>query len=237
MDTWLVAHGAWSAGWAWKKMRPRLRAEGIELWTPTYTGVGERAHLAHPGITLDTHIADITSVLEWEDLADVSIVAHSYGGMVGTGIVDRAAARIRAIVYLDAFVPANGQSLFDLIGPDGETEMRSRASKDGDGWRVSPNPTPPDTQEKDVGWITPRRMPQPLGTFSQPIELLHDTSAIPRSYIYCQRSAPGDVFAQFADKARSDPQWQYRELDASHNPHITCPDALCRVLLELNNRS
>src|SRR5215469_4020979 len=102
MAVFVVAHGAWSAGWAWKKMHAPLREAGHQLYTPTLTGLGERAHLAHPGIDLDTHAADLTAVLEFEDLAKVVLVGHSYGGMVATVTADRAAARIAQVVYLDA---------------------------------------------------------------------------------------------------------------------------------------
>ena len=119
MTNVVVAHGAWSAGWAWKKMRPLLRAAGHEMWTPTYTGIGERVHLANPSIDLDTHIADVTGVLESEDLRDVALIGHSYGGMVATGVADRARDRIAQVIYLDAFVPQDGQSLADLAGDEG----------------------------------------------------------------------------------------------------------------------
>lgn len=230
--TVVVTHGAWSAGWVWKKMRHRLAAHGVQLWTPTYTGVGERTHLAHRDLTLDDHIADIAAVLEFEDLRDVTILAHSYGGMVGTGVCDRAADRVSAIVYLDAFVPSDGQCLLDLVGPEGAAGMRERAAA-GDGWRVSPNPPPPDTPPADVEWVTPRRGDQPFGTFTQPISLTADTSHIKRSYIYCLRYGPGDAFRQFSEMAQADPVWEHRAIDASHNPHITCPDALTGLLVEL----
>src|SRR3954465_4521099 len=100
MATFLVAHGAWSAGWAWKKMRPLMRAAGHELWTPTYTGLGERTHLGHADVSLETHIQDIIAALETEDLTDVILIGHSYGGMVATGVADRARARIAKLVYL-----------------------------------------------------------------------------------------------------------------------------------------
>ena len=96
VTVFVVAHGAWSAAWAWKKMRPLPRAAGHELWTPTYTGLGERAHLASPTVDLDTHIADVIGVLEMEDLRDVVLIAHSYGGMVATGVADRAREAHRA---------------------------------------------------------------------------------------------------------------------------------------------
>src|SRR5215475_12852732 len=104
MATFLVAHGAWSAGWVWKKMRPLLRERGHELFTPTYTGLGERAHLARHDVGLETHIADILGVLQFEDLRNVILIGHSYGGMVATGVADRAPERLAQLVYLDAFV-------------------------------------------------------------------------------------------------------------------------------------
>ena len=115
MATFVICHGAWSAAWAWKKVRPLLRAAGHEIFTPTYTGLGERAHQVSRSINLETHIADVLAVLDCEDLRDVVLVGHSYGGMVATGVADRAAERIAKLIYLDAFVPDNGQSLFDLL--------------------------------------------------------------------------------------------------------------------------
>lgn len=108
MATFGVAHGAWSSGWAWKKMRPLLRAAGHEIFTPSYTGLGERSHLSSPDLTLETHIQDIANVLFYEDLTDVVLIGHSYGGMVATGVADRASERIRQVIYLDAFVPRDG---------------------------------------------------------------------------------------------------------------------------------
>ena len=113
----LVCHGAWSAGWAWKKMHPLMAASGHRLVTPTYTGLGERAHLANPSIDLETHIEDILNVIKYEDLRDIVLVGHSYGGMVATGVADRARDRISQLIYIDAFVPEDGQSLLDLNEP------------------------------------------------------------------------------------------------------------------------
>src|SRR5213595_4274961 len=112
--TFLACHGAWSAGWAWKKMHPLMQAAGHRLVTPTYTGLGERAHLAHPAINLDTHIEDMLNVIRYEDLRDIVLIGHSYGGMVATGVADRARDRITQLIYLDAFVPDDGQSHLDL---------------------------------------------------------------------------------------------------------------------------
>jgi pimeloyl-ACP methyl ester carboxylesterase len=230
MATFVVAHGAWSAGWAWKKMRPPMRAAGHDFWTPTYTGLGERAHLANPDVSLDTHIEDIVAVLEAEDLHDVYLIGHSYGGMVATGIADRARARIKHLIYLDAFAPKDGQSAFDLQKPEQVAQRREAARKDGDGWRLATGPMPPDTAPEDVAWATPRRKPQPIKTFEQRLTLSAEPSA-PRTYIYCKRARPDDNFRQFLDRAKRE-GWRTYEIDASHNPHITAPDMLMKILGE-----
>jgi pimeloyl-ACP methyl ester carboxylesterase len=231
MATFVVVHGAWSAGWAWTKMRPLLRERGHELHTPTHTGLGERSHLAHAGLDLEAHIADVMAVLQFEDLRDLILVGHSYGGMVATGVADREAARIARLVYLDAFVPRDGQSVLDLQPPEIRERMIS-AVIDGDGWRMPPNPPPPDTPEEDLAWMAPRRMGQPAKTGQQPIRLSGAVDRLPRTYIYCLRPRPGDVFRPFAERAQAE-GWQYLEIDASHNPHITAPDTLAAMLDEI----
>ena len=134
--TFLVCHGAWSAGWAWKKMHPLMQAAGHRLVAPSYTGLGERVHLANPSIDLETHIEDMLNVIKYEDLRDIVLIGHSYGGMVATGVADRARDRIAQLIYLDAFVPEDGQSLLDLNEP---TRQRMQGlAKGGDGWRVPP---------------------------------------------------------------------------------------------------
>ena len=112
--TFLVCHGAWSAGWAWKKMHPLMQAAGHRLVTPTYTGLGERAHLANASIDLNSHIEDMLNVIKYEDLRDIVLIGHSYGGMVATGVADRARDKVAQLIYIDAFVPQDGQSLLDL---------------------------------------------------------------------------------------------------------------------------
>ena len=230
MTTFVVAHGAWSAGWAWKKMHPLMGALGHTLVTPTYTGIGERSHLAHAGIDLNTHITDILKVLEFEDLRDVILIGHSYGGMVATGVADRAVERIAQLVYLDAFVPRHGDSLLSLTPADNRSRVLDGVRTQGDGWRIPANPLPSDTRTEDVAWSTPRRVMQPLKTWEQPIELMGAVDTLPRSYIYCNKFGPGDVFRQFADRTRVQPGWKYFEMDASHNPHITVPQELAWLL-------
>jgi pimeloyl-ACP methyl ester carboxylesterase len=229
MATFLVAHGAWSAGWAWKKMRPLMRA-AHEFWTPTYTGLGERAHLANADVGLDIHIQDILAVLEIEDLRDVYLIGHSYGGMVATGVADRARDRIKHIIYVDAFAPKAGESAFDLQQPESAAQRREAARTSGDGWRMATGPMPPDTSPEDVAWASPRRKPQPIKTFEMKLKLSAEPSA-PRTYIYCKRARPDDGFRPFLERAKRE-GWRTYEIDASHNPHITAPDLLMKILAE-----
>ena len=235
MATFVVAHGAWSAGWAWKKMRPLLRSRGHELFTPTYTGLGERAHLASKDIDLETHIADVLGVLEYEDLHGVTLIGHSYGGMVATGVADRASARIAQLVYLDGFVPRDGQALLDLVSPEARQARTQAVESAGEGWRIPPDPMPPDTAPEDVAWATPRRVMQPVKTFTQPIRLTGTVERLPRTYIYCRRKAGYDPFRQFADRLRNAEEWEYFEMDASHSPHITAPHELAALLEKISS--
>jgi pimeloyl-ACP methyl ester carboxylesterase len=229
--TFLVCHGAWSAGWAWKKMHPLMQAAGHRLVTPSYTGLGERAHLAHPGIDLDAHIEDMLNVIKYEDLRDIVLIGHSYGGMVATGVADRARDKVRQLIYVDAFVPADGQSLLDL-NEVARARMQELA-KTGDGWRVPPNPTPPDTPPADVEWLNARRVDMPIKCFETRLKLTGGPLTLPRSYIYATRITPADTFGPFARMTKSDSGWSYYEIDASHSPNVTAPEALMALLLKI----
>jgi pimeloyl-ACP methyl ester carboxylesterase len=224
----LVAHGAWSAGWVWRKMHPLMAASGHRLITPTYTGLGERAHLATPNIDLETQVQDMLGVIETEELNDIVLVAHSYGGMVGTAVADRVPQRIRKLVYLDAFVPHDGQSMLSLQPEAAQQAMRT-AVKAGDGWRAAPNPPPPDTSAEDAKWINAHRMPHPFKCFESPVALRNGDTRVPRAYIYCMRKTAADTFGQFAERAKRE-KWSYHEIDASHSPHVTAPQALATLL-------
>ncbi|WP_172291945.1 alpha/beta fold hydrolase [Pseudoruegeria sp. HB172150] len=231
MATIVLCHGAWSAAWAWKRMRPRLAA-GHDFYTPSYTGLGARAHLAHPGITLSTHIADVLGELEAEELTDVTLLGHSYGGMVATGVATRAPEKVRRIVYLDAFVPRTNQSLFDLAPPEHRQRMIAGAAEHGQGWQVPANPPPPDTPAEDLEWLGRRRNSMPIGCLGERLQF-ETEPACPRHYIYCTRNGPGDTFRQFADRAATEDGWTRDDLDASHSPAVTAPDALAALLQKL----
>jgi pimeloyl-ACP methyl ester carboxylesterase len=226
--TFLVCHGAWSAGWAWKKMHPLLQAAGHRLVTPTYTGLGERVHLANSSIDLETHVEDVLNVIKYEDLRDIVLLGHSYGGMVATGVADRARDRVTQLIYLDAFVPRDGQSLFDL-NESGRRPLQD-AAKNGDGWRVPPMQTPPDTSPEDVEWLSARRVHMPIKCFETKLKLHHGEPTLPRSHIYATRITPADTFGQFARRTKNEAGWRYYEIDATHSPNVTAPEALTALL-------
>jgi pimeloyl-ACP methyl ester carboxylesterase len=231
--TFLVAHGAWSAGWSWRKMHPLITNAGHRLITPSYTGLGERAHLANSSIDLEVHIQDLLAVIKYEQLHNIVLVAHSYGGMVATAVIDRVPELISKLIYVDAFVPKNGESLFDLVSPQTRKRMQDSAKQD-QGWRVAPNPPPADTAAEDLQWIEARRGAHPIKCFEEPVRLKNGDTKIPRSYIRCTRLPPEDVFLKFAQRAKRE-GWGYHELDASHSPHITAPGALAALLLTIAN--
>src|SRR4029453_15642013 len=159
MATLVICRGGWSPGWAWKKVRPLLRAAGHEVFTPTYTGLGERAHQANPAGAPGAPIRERPGVIEFEGLRYIALLGHSYGGMVATGVADRVPERVKQLIYLDAFVPGNGQSLLDLRGP---APRPAATAGQGEDWLVPPNPPAPDTSAADLAWFTPRRRPQPV---------------------------------------------------------------------------
>lgn len=233
MTRFVAVHGAWSAGWAWRRMHAELGRRQHQLFTPTWTGIGERRHLAGPTVGLSTHIDDLVNHMDAEDHSDVVLIAHSYGGMVATGAMGRIADRVRHVIYLDALLPRRGQSVFELFGDEARDRMMSAAAASGTWWAIPSNPPPPDTSAEDLDWIAPRRVPQPIATFAEGAPHGIEELTVPRAYIYCLRVGPGDPFGPFAAMTKADPDWSYREIDASHSPNITDPVGLADVLEDL----
>lgn len=242
MATLVIVHGAMAGGWQWQRVRPLLRAAGHEVYTPTLTGLGERVHLAHPDIDLETHIQDVVNVLEYEDLHAVTLVGHSYSGMVITGVADRAADRLAQLVYVEALVPADGQSQLDLAGPERAEAARARARATGDGWRLPPDHIPADSPylglktDADVQFYASRRVGHPFKTMEQPVRLANPAArSLPRTYIDCTASEPfrSGLYRRFLEQAQTTPGWRYRQIASGHLPNITAPRELAELLIEL----
>ena len=198
------------------------------MFTPSLTGLGERKHLARPDINLETHIADVVSLLEMEDLSDVILVGHSYGGMVVTGAADRVPARIARLVYLDAFVPEDGKCLLDYVVPERAARMREEGEKAGS---VAPPPLSlwGVTEQKHIDFIKPREARHPFGTMVQKIKLEGKTDHLAKTFIYCSSPATGS-FDQFAAKYRDAPSWKFYQLATGHDAMILMPERTAELL-------
>jgi pimeloyl-ACP methyl ester carboxylesterase len=235
MTTYVLVHGAWHGGWKWRFVAPMLRRAGHEVFTPTLTGLGERAHLARPGNDLDLHVQDVVAVLEMEDLREVVLVGHSYGGMVVTGAAERCAERIRRLVYLDAFVPEDGKCLLDYVErvvPERAARFRDEGEREGS---VAPPPLSlwGIVKPEHVAFARQRETRQPFKTFTQPIRLMNSSAAaLPKTFIYCSSPATGS-FEQFAAKYRGDPKWRFHELKTGHDAMILVPGELAAMLLQM----
>ena len=226
--TFVLVHGAWHGGWCWKKTSALLDAAGHKVYTPTLTGLGERSHLLAKEIDLEMHIQDIVSMLEYEDLTEVVLVGHSYGGMVITGVADKERKRLNHIVYLDAFLPEMEKSLQDYVSISFEQIAKSKGSD----WQVpllGGSVASLGIKEKDdIDWMTPRIGPQPLKTFTQPLHLSTplDTS-LKKTYIQLTDDRPH--FNDSLKRARHHGFQIYSLLSGGHDAMVTQPAALANI--------
>ncbi len=229
--TFVLVHGAWSGAHGFRRVRPLLRAAGHEVFTPSLTGIGERVHLASPQVCLSTHVADVANAVLYEDLRGIVLLGFSYGGFVVTGALEHIGDRVSHLVYLDAFVPADGQSL------DGGGGGRAAAIGLGAGWLVPPYPRDFD-DPIEAAWSAERRTPHPAGCFSEPVRLARPLEDYPFTRTYIKASAepradvPGPFWAA-ADHARNSAAWRYHEIATTHMIPSNRPDDLARILLEL----
>jgi pimeloyl-ACP methyl ester carboxylesterase len=236
MATYVLVHGGGHGGWCWGPITRILRSAGHDVHTPTLTGLGERAHLLNPTINLDTHITDVAAVLHYEDLADVILVGHSYGGMVITGVADRATSRIGQLVYLDAAIPANGESLVDVA-----SAMMTLARGDArlvDGVELVLWPMGAAgrfygvTDDRDVAWMQDKLTPHPWACFEQPLFLTNEAAVkqLPRTNINCTASLRISEPDRLDRQLAADRAW---EINTGHDLMITEPQAVGDMLLRL----
>jgi len=225
-STYVIVHGAWGGAWQFKNTAKKLLEAGHVVYRPTMTGLGERHHLYTDQVNLTTHITDVVNTILFEDLQDVILVGHSYGGMVATGVADSIPERIKKVIYLDAIVPEANQSAIRALGMGDLDGGNSFKSENG---RIIP------------GWVrdttkAPRDVPHPAATFTQPLKYDAEKLAkLPITYILTYQNASGgkekDDFYRFYKKAK-ERNWKVVELEASHNPQIDKLNELVSILLE-----
>jgi pimeloyl-ACP methyl ester carboxylesterase len=233
--TFVLVHGAWHGGWCWRHVADALREHGHRVFTPTCTGLGERAHLLSPSVTIDTFIEDIAAVLLCEELEDAVLVGHSFAGIVISGVADRMPERLRHLVYLDAVVLENGQCGFDIL-PPGVPEERTRLAQETSGGLSVPCPEPEAfgvSEPDQAAWLRRRLTPHPLRCYQSPLRL--DASAgngRPCTYIACSDPFYAPL-AGVRERIRGEPGWTWREIATGHDAMVSDPVALTAMLEEV----
>jgi pimeloyl-ACP methyl ester carboxylesterase len=228
----VLVHGAWGGGWNWRYTTDRLLAQGRRVYAPSLTGLGDRAHLMSREVNLSTHIADILGIIESYELENIVLTGHSYGGMVISGVAAQAANKIKTIVYLDAFVPENGQSALGLMAPDRRAMFEAKAVEHGDGWRIPPIPASVWGLEdpEQAAWLDRRSSDQPLAAMVEGVALTGDEAKIgKRVYIRATGYEPSP-FTQFSDKLADDPGWEYHAIDGRHFLNVSHPEEVTAIL-------
>jgi len=234
MSTFVLVHGAWSGSFTWRKVRPLLVAAGHDVFTPSLTGLGERAHLTSPQVDLTTHVQDVVNAVWYEDLRDITLVGYSYGGMVVTGALDHLGGRVKHLVYLDAFVPGDGQSLQDLVGRPAPVPE----SFPGPDWLDQPMQREYD-DPADAAFASPRRVSHPSACFREPVRLRTplEERGISLTYIKAtgepRPDGTGGPFWVAADRTKADPRWRYDEIATNHMIPFNRPNELADILLEV----
>lgn len=229
MTTFVLVHGAFGGSYGFGETRRLLQAQGHEVFTPSLTGIGERVHLASAQVNLSTHVADIVNSVLYEDLRDIVLLGFSYGGFVVAGALDHIAPRVAQLVFLDAFVPNDGDSVNHVTGwsPPGLGP--------GIDWAMPPLPREYDDPQAGA-FSDVRRVPHPLGCFSEPVQLSQpiESFGMPLTYI----KAAGDPrdagpFWEAGDRAQASPAWSYHEIDSNHMVPMNRPAELAALLAGL----
>lgn len=233
--TFVLVHGAWHGGWCYRDVATILRAHGHRVFTPTLTGLGDRSHLGHATINLDVHVLDIVNLFRWEELDDVILVGHSYGGIPITGAADRLADHVRALVYLDAFVPEkSGDSMINISAVPDLNWAIGRLN--GDGWSIAP--ATPESMGVSAGHADRVRrlcVPHPVGSMTQGIRLTGKVAAITnRHYVAAlgwggpENRTPVRIFH---DRYKADPRWKVHVMACGHDMMIDAPEETAALLL------
>lgn len=230
MHTFVLIHGGWHGAWCWSRVAKLLRKDGHDVFTPTLTGLCERSHLLNESVGLKTHVDDVVNLLKWEDLSDVVLVGHSYGGIVISQVAEQAASALRAIVFLDAFLPENGQSLSEIAAPR-VRELIARARAAGE-TTIAPFPaTVFNVNEADRAWVDAKCTPHPLRTFTDSVSLTGARDRIARKAYIRATAYDSATYDSALAQARA-AGWRTYEVPCGHDVMLDMPRRLAEVLVE-----
>ncbi|WP_254241834.1 alpha/beta fold hydrolase [Achromobacter pestifer] len=235
---YVLAHGSWHGGWCWRPVADRLLAAGHRVYAPSYTGMGDRAHLLSKNITIDTFVEDLVQVIETQELKDVILVGHSFGGIPITGVADRIPQRLAHLVYFDAIVLQSGQNAFSVY-PKADAEARIAAASKATGGLAVPIPDPLPAPwgftpgSADYDWVKRRLTAHPLASYTTPLTLKHPIgNGVARTYIHCTQPELA-VLDESRKLVKSQAGWNWVDIAAPHEAHITHPALLADLLLGL----
>jgi pimeloyl-ACP methyl ester carboxylesterase len=240
MANFVLVHGAWHGGWCWQRVTAVLQKDGHRVHAVTLTGLGERAHLLSPSITLDTHIDDVISAIEVEELSDVVLAVHSYAGMIGTAVADRLAKRLKHLVYVDAVVPKPGESWSSTQSAATQQQRLAAAQASTRFSFPPPDPEVFGLHDADHAWVKRRQTPHPGNTYQAPLNFdVQRVAAVPRTFVSCTQPALPTIEPsrqRVKDPKFWDGAWlpnsKVVELKTGHDPMISEPAALARMLLD-----
>ena len=230
--TFVLVHGAWHGGWCWRRVADRLRREGHQVFTPTLTGVGERAHLIGCDISLATHIADVVNVITSEDLADVVLCGHSYGGFVISGVAEEAEVRVAAIVFLDAFVPHNGEAMADIASRTTRDAIAATVAR-GERTIAPISAAFFRVNDADRAWVDGRCTPHPIATMTERIALTGARERIAKKAYVRASGYPSGPFDATAARLKAQAGWQIHNLPCGHDAMVDMPEAVAEILVAM----
>jgi pimeloyl-ACP methyl ester carboxylesterase len=230
--TFVLIHGAWHGGWCWRRVSDLLERQGHKVFTPTLTGVGERSHLLRPGIDVSTHVTDVVNVLKWEGLSDVVLCGHSYGGMVISGVAEQMASAIGSIVFLDAFVPENGEAVINLTGPAVQDALRAGQQR-GEIGIAARSAEAFGVNERDRAWVDSKCVPQPIGTFTEAMKITGARERIGKKAYIRAASYANPGFDKALARVRADKSWRSYEVPCGHDVMVDMPERLAEILVEV----
>lgn len=230
-STFVLVHGAWHGGWGWVRLAELLRRQGHVVFAPTLTGQGERTHHISPAVNATMHIADIVNLIRYERLSDIVLVGHSYGGSVISGVAEIVPDKIAALVFLDAFIPDNGDAVVDMVQP-AVKEIILAAQARGETTVPVRDAAAFNVNEKDRAWVDSLAGPQPIGTMTEKLKLSGARDRI-ASKTYIRASGyPNVAFEAALSRAKTE-GWRTYEVPCGHNVMIDQPARLAEILNEV----
>jgi pimeloyl-ACP methyl ester carboxylesterase len=232
--TFVLVHGAWHGGWCWRRVSDRLQQQGHAVFTPTLTGLGERSHLLDRSVVLETHVRDVVNVLAWENLSDVVLVGHSYAGCVISSVAERSASALGAIVFLDAFMPENGQALLDLASQY-VLEAVELARRNGETTLAPLTAAHFRVNEADRAWVDSKCTPHPIGTLTEKLVLRGARDRIARKAYIRATGYENAAFDAAYARVRAEPSWSTYEIPCGHDVMVDMPDRLVETLLAISS--